>query len=673
MTDATRKLATIVALDVAGYSARTEADEAKTTGEIAALRSAIEAIAARHAGRIFNTAGDGFMLEFASSLAAVEAAQELAEKCLPPVRVGVHVGDVIVQPNGDLLGHGVNVAARLMAQAQPGAALVSADVRRMIRGPIAERLISRGSLRLDKMAETIEAFALIGAVAGEPVPAQAKSAEPLLAVLPFDNLSNDSEMQFFSDGVSEEILYALSRASGLGVIGRTSAFQFRGPDKKNAAHSLKATHILDGTVRKSGANMRVSAQLIEVASGRGIWTERFDRSISEAFQLQDDIAARVAGALRSVLPIRAQSVQIDPVAYEMFLHARRFIREAEDDAVRRAESLLLQIVSREPRFAEAWAFLGTARALLLPKDHDATREPLHDGALAATMRALELDPSSASAYATLCNLKPAFSSHGEKVHLMEKAYALLSNDTRVLTGYGGALGTVGRMKEALPLLAQAARLEPMASFGVAIHAVILCTVGRVEESIAVIEDARRRMPDASWIWTIRWVILFSVGRFDEAAGMCASGATLPSGMSENDAKKFRFCHSLLQAPQTQREQILRTILGPESEATLPLDLCLIASQVGCADLAFEILFQALASGRRIGPTTGSGGTTRSFLPSLFFRLQSVELRKDRRFPLLCQRVGLVAYWRESGHWPDCADEVPYDFKAECEKATHGAS
>jgi adenylate cyclase len=155
-----RKLATIVALDVAGYSARTEADEARTTAEVAALRKVIESIASRHGGRVFNTAGDGFMLEFGSSLSAVEAAIELAETCEPKVRVGVHLGDVVVQPNGDLLGHGVNVAARLMARSDPGSALVSGAVRQSIRGPITERLQSRGLLKLDKMAETIEAFAL---------------------------------------------------------------------------------------------------------------------------------------------------------------------------------------------------------------------------------------------------------------------------------------------------------------------------------------------------------------------------------------------------------------------------------------------------------------------------------------------------------------------------------
>jgi adenylate cyclase len=145
-----RRLTTIVALDVAGYSARTEADEASTTAEVAALRSVIKGIATTRGGRVFNTAGDGFMLEFGSSLAAVEAAFVLADKCEPKVRIGVHLGDVVVQPNGDLLGHGVNVAARLMARSDPGSVLVSADVRRTIRGPLAGRLVSRGSLQLEK-------------------------------------------------------------------------------------------------------------------------------------------------------------------------------------------------------------------------------------------------------------------------------------------------------------------------------------------------------------------------------------------------------------------------------------------------------------------------------------------------------------------------------------------
>lgn len=195
MTEAARKLATIVALDVAGYSARTEADEAKTSAEVAALRAVVEEIAAARRGRIFNSAGDGFMLEFGSSVDAVEAARELAERCDPKVRVGVHLGDVIVQPGGDLLGHGVNVAARLMARAQPGSALVSAAVRQTIRAPIAERLQPCGVLALDKMAETIEAF-MLGPSAGTPpqLAPVAPLAKPSAPTSPFAHTPSSCQL-----------------------------------------------------------------------------------------------------------------------------------------------------------------------------------------------------------------------------------------------------------------------------------------------------------------------------------------------------------------------------------------------------------------------------------------------------------------------------------------------
>jgi len=165
-----RRLAAIVALDMAGFSARMEKNESVSAAEVVVLRDTIAEITRAHEGRIFNTAGDGFMLEFGSSLGAVRAAIDLAEKCQPKVRVGVHLGDVQVQPNGDLLGHGVNVAARLMARSPPGSALVSAAVRQTVHDPIVERLVPRGMLKLEKMNETLEVFALAATV--EPEPAQ---------------------------------------------------------------------------------------------------------------------------------------------------------------------------------------------------------------------------------------------------------------------------------------------------------------------------------------------------------------------------------------------------------------------------------------------------------------------------------------------------------------------
>ncbi len=370
MTDTTRKLATIVALDVAGYSARTEADEARTTAEVAALRKVIEAIAAKHGGRVFNTAGDGFMLEFGSSLSAVEAAFELAETCEPKVRVGVHLGDVVVQPNGDLLGHGVNVAARLMARSDPGGALVSATVRQTIRGPLAERLQSRGQLKLDKMAESIEAFALASA-ALSPNATPSAPVRPSIAVLRFANLGGDPEQQYFADGMVEEVLTGLSRIKGLSVIARNSSFAYSSAavDVRKIASDLGARYILEGSVRKSGDRVRVTAQLIEAESARNVWSDRYDRKLDEIFALQDDLAMSVVAAIEPNL----RAAEIERVkrkrpenldAYDLLLRALPLIYPAMPDGAAQGIRLIEKAIAKEPDFAQAHAFAAWAHEIV---------------------------------------------------------------------------------------------------------------------------------------------------------------------------------------------------------------------------------------------------------------------------------------------------------------------
>ena len=516
-----RKLATIVALDVAGYSARTEADEAKTTGEVAALRKVIKSIAARHGGRVFNTAGDGFMLEFRSSLAAVEAAFELAETCEPKVRVGVHLGDVVVQPNGDLLGHGVNVAARLMARSIPGAALVSADVRRTIRGPSAERLVSQGMMQLDKMSETIEAFALVTpayAAQAAKAPARAETAtEATLAVLPFDNLSDDKEMQFFSDGVSEEILQVLTRSAGMRVIGRTSSFQFRGERKGEAGRTLKATHILDGAVRKAGARLRVNVHLTETATNAAVWSERYDRDLTDVLALQDEIATSVASSLRGVLTSTPRMPQIDPRAYELYLKAYQQRSLISPEGFGRAQLLLEEVVALAPDFVDAWALLGTVRTMLLSADRDSTGTPQHNAALAATRRALTLDPNCAIAYWNLTNLKPAFGDYAERLELARRGVDLAPNGSSLARSYASTLCTVGRRKDAMPYCLRAATLDPMNPMNAATVAGDLENDGRPDEALAYLDTVLKVQPQSLWTAVVKFMIFFNASRFAEAA------------------------------------------------------------------------------------------------------------------------------------------------------------
>jgi len=372
VSETTRKLATIVALDVAGYSARTEADEARTTAEVAALRKVIEAIAAKHGGRVFNTAGDGFMLEFGSSLSAVEAAFELAETCVPKVRVGVHLGDVVVQPNGDLLGHGVNVAARLMARSDPGGALVSGAVRGSIRGPVAERLVSRGSMQLDKMAEVIEAFALHAGAAFAPLvqkpAALALPDKPSIAVLPFTDMTGAKDQDYFTEGMLVEIVTALSAFSSLFVISHAASLSLRGDTRGHAliARELGVRYILTGSVRKSGDRVRIAVELLEDGTRTPIWTQRFDGTLEDVFALQDTVANAVASQIEP--SIQAAEVRrattrptADPGAYDLYLrglHAQLGVYEKHP--LQTAIDFFEQAIERDPEFGLALAHASNA-------------------------------------------------------------------------------------------------------------------------------------------------------------------------------------------------------------------------------------------------------------------------------------------------------------------------
>ena len=482
MTDLTRKLATIVALDVAGYSARTEADEARTTAEVASLRVVIEGIAKAHGGRVFNTAGDGFMLEFVSSLAAVEAAHEFAERCEPKVRVGVHLGDVSVQPNGDLLGHGVNVAARLMARSDPGGALISADVRRTIRGPLAERLTSRGLLQLDKMAETIEAFALSAA---SPPAAAMKNAEPILAVLPFDNQSNDPDMVFFSDGVSEEVLQIVARANGIRVIGKGSSFQFRGANKsvRKVAQELQVSHVLDGSVRRAGDQIRVTAHLVETSSQTTLWTERFDRKLSDVFELQDEIAGKIAIKLQAQISLRNRK-PIDPAAYDIYLRARRDqTSQWSPDLIRTTELMLEQAVAIAPDFAAAWGLLAVMRGMQIPAFRDGASAPEYPAILAAARRALSLDPDCADAVWANQSVLPAFGEYERKLELSLRSSSLAPSDPSTLSNRAFALTSVGYCSEALVVHHRQAEMDPRLHWAQMQYASAMINVGQVDDGL----------------------------------------------------------------------------------------------------------------------------------------------------------------------------------------------
>lgn len=660
----TRKLTTIVALDVAGYSARTEADEAGTAALVAALRIVIESVAEPRGGRLFNTAGDGFMLEFGSSVAAVEAAAELARRCEPKVRIGVHLGDVVVQSNGDLLGHGVNVAARLMARSEPGSALVSGDVRRTIRGPLAQRLVSRGTLQLDKMTEKIEAFTL-GIDDNAPATAEPSmpkpGSEPLLAVLPFDNLSDDREMEFFSDGISEEIIQRLSRGAGISVIGRTSSFQFRGTEKsaRKVVAELGCTHILDGSVRRAGGLVRISANLMDSQSQTIVWSDRYDGSLEDIFSVQDDISERIASALDSTFT-SFSTKDVDPAAYDLYLRASP--RSYAPDELRTSVSLLEQATQRAPEFVEAWERLAYVRAWL----H--FYQPFSERRAAATLvtreadRALAKDPESAVALAAKLFVVAPFGRFTEAAALVDRI--LQTPGTGDLLMFGGwYLRNFGWVARSLEVSERAYQLEFLDHSITNMLALARMAAGHNAEAVPLFEDLLRRVPDMSFPVANLMRAKAFLGDWDAVDRILDPASGYP-------LREFRDGVSFIQAkrdPSPENLAGIRADLASRLEQTGGIDLSRLvyAAHLGLVDEAYRTVENA-----RLGPRGAADDVMGpdGYRPALLFHVAMPELRNDPRFVPLCARLGLVEFWLSTGQWPDCADEVPYDFRAECEKA-----
>ena len=306
----TRRLAAILAADVAGYSRLIEADEEGTLGRLKALRAdIIDPKIAGHKGRIVKTTGDGMLVEFASVVDAVRCASELqvamAESNAPlpqdhriEFRIGIHQGDIVVE-DGDIFGDGVNIAARLEGLAEPGGICVSARVREDATGRLDLAFEDIGEQSLKNITRPVRVFRVAMGRKLVPEPPLALPDKPSIVVLPFANLSGDPEQEYFADGMVEEIITALSRIRWLFVIARNSSFTYKGQsvDVRQVGRELGVRYILEGSVRKGGNRVRITAQLIDAASGAHLWADRFDGSLEDVFELQDKLAPSVAGVI----------------------------------------------------------------------------------------------------------------------------------------------------------------------------------------------------------------------------------------------------------------------------------------------------------------------------------------------------------------------------------------
>jgi adenylate cyclase len=371
----TRRLAAILAADIVGYSRLMGLDEAGTAQAVREHRVAADPLITQHGGRVFKTTGDGVLIEFGSVVGAVECAlalQKLAAERNAAVagdrrmewRIGVHLGDVLIEGD-DILGDGVNIAARLEGIADPNGICISEDAFRQVRGKVEAEFADLGEQSLKNIARPLRVYRVgLPTAASQPIsPAAALPLpdKPSIAVLPFANMSGDPEQEYFVDGMVEEIITALSRIRWLFVIARNSSFTYKGRDVdvKQVGRELGVRYVLEGSVRKAGQRVRITGQLIDAATGAHLWADRFDGLLEDVFELQDKVAISVAGVIEPALQAAETTRSthrptVDLTAYDQYLRAYAMILSSAR-LVPEALNLLEEAIRRDPCYGPALA------------------------------------------------------------------------------------------------------------------------------------------------------------------------------------------------------------------------------------------------------------------------------------------------------------------------------
>ena len=549
-----RRLAAILVADVVGYSRLIEADEEGTRARLRSLQSElIDPRIAADGGRIVKTTGDGILVEFSSAVDAVRNAlaiqtampgrdANLPEDRRIVFRVGINVGDVIVEGD-DIHGDGVNVAARLEAMCEPGSVYISDSVFEQVTGKLDAAFDDLGEQKVKNISRLIRVFRV--EPVGEPAGAPAATAErlplpdkPSIAVLPFENMSGDAEQEYFADGIAEDIITGLSHMKNLLVIARNSSFTYKGQsvEVRRIGEELGVRYVLEGSVRRDGDRVRVTAQLIDTQTGGHVWADRYDGTLDDIFALQDDITAKVLSAVGPEITLaeiqRARSERPESVdAWDRYLQALPPFYALDKAGYEEAKALLREATEIDPRFATAYATLArcyvfaayhgwgaSAREVISKAEKYARnalaldeQEPLAHLALGwvhifntepgravnQLNRALELNPNLSIAYGYLSNAFAFLGRPGEALAAAERAQRGSPRDPERFMWFIGIVNAqfaAERYEEGAAAAEQAVLLQPNFFGGYVGLAYCLPHLGRIKEAREAVRNIRRLMP-----------------------------------------------------------------------------------------------------------------------------------------------------------------------------------
>src|SRR6516165_4610147 len=551
-----RRLTAILAADVAGYSRLMGADEEGTLAALKTLRREVaDPKINEHRGRIVNTTGDGLLSEFASVVDAVRCAIEVqremaarnagvrAERRID-FRIGINLSDIIIDDN-DIFGDGVNIAARLEALAEPGGICVSRMVRDQVRDKLAISFEDMGEQQVKNIARPVRAYRAVLAESAERpsilsdmAPPQPLPDRPSIAVLPFNNVSGDPEQEYFVDGITEDIITALSKWRWFLVIARNSTFAYKGKpvDLKEVGRDLGVRYVLEGSTRRAGQRVRISSQLIDIATGTHLWAERYDRDLTDIFAVQDDISSRVVAAIEPALS-RAESQRVIAKRPEHmgawdycqrgFWHVHKGTRSDGETAY----GLFERGLALDPNLADA--HLGLARALIVQWNYGSVEDfaPFVRQARESALRAAALDRENPQVQYVLAQTSLWAGNVRAAIEHASRAIELNENFALGHFYLGVALSLDGRHEEALKAIDTGWRLsprDPRASTWLANKARAFYHLTRYEEAIETALSARRIQPHAYGLL----VLIAShaqLGRNEEVRAALADIDALPEG------------------------------------------------------------------------------------------------------------------------------------------------
>jgi TolB-like protein/Tfp pilus assembly protein PilF len=536
--------------DMVGYTALGQRNESLSLALVDEQRKLIRPILARHNGREVKTIGDAFLVEFLSALDAVRCAYDiqravrefnisLPEERRVHLRVGVHLGDV-VESGGDISGDAVNVASRIEPLAEDGGVYVTRQVYDHVQNKFELKLASLGVKPLKNVSIPIEVYRMVMPWSVETSTPSVQLDKRRIAVLPFTNMSSNPEEGYFADGMTEELITSLSGVRQLTVIARTSVMGYKGSTKKvrEIGRELEVGSVLEGSVRKAGSKVRITAQLIDAATEGHLWAHNYDRQLDDVFTIQSEIAEKVAGELRvRLVDSEKQTLEKKPTenieAYTCFLQGRELLREETEASVRQAIGLFEKAIELDPRFARAYVgvaecheylgnygyepydtLLSTVRTSLeralnldpnLPEAHASLSEMSFNrddmtGMEAEARRALELNPSLPDPYSMLSELAALKGDPGEMVRQNEAAYRLDPIRPRFIYSLGTAYLWTGREPEALELWKKTEQLATAFSYrGMTEYYLIKGSLEKAREFHAKAEKLEPTNPRITWM------------------------------------------------------------------------------------------------------------------------------------------------------------------------------